>query len=346
MLSRSSVVPYCSWSLSHGFWQCQNSWPKQHHIIFAPDRWWHQLKRLSSVIFRSIGWGQNNVAIILWDYSFEPVSVPIWSACQRLMADHISEVGQHQIVYTRARNIKTYRLISVVNYIGTIIDCHDIAFWGIWKQWWKYSGQKNCIMAYNSSCLDWISNLLVSSNGELDTLSYRIFYLTLTLSQLEISTSQEKTNLHIRLAFQRNRGGGALLYSQEAQSPRYWYPTFISISIQCTCFIQGVQIAPAFRWRENRTLRWSAVTAALARWSRRSPQRHNLGMSFYVIQKALCPLQNCILRVCAFYTTFCVLKSSIYVGFRTLWTLTKSRKSDTFAQTAWSHEERWTEQLS
>jgi hypothetical protein len=47
------------------------------------------------------------------------------------------------------------------------------------------------------------------------------------------------------------------------------------------------------------------------------------------------------LHVCAFHTMFCIVKSSLYVGFYTRWIAIKSWNSGTFSWTAWNPEERW-----
>jgi hypothetical protein len=58
----------------------------------------------------------------------------------------------------------------------------------------------------NCICLKYIPKLLIASDWELDALSFDIFYLTPTLSQLKISAHQEKTNFHTCSTFQWNRG--------------------------------------------------------------------------------------------------------------------------------------------
>jgi hypothetical protein len=50
---------------------------------------------------------------------------------------------------------------------------------------------KTRIMIYNSNCIDLILNLPIQSSRELDAVSFDIFYLTLTLSQLKIFVSRK-----------------------------------------------------------------------------------------------------------------------------------------------------------
>jgi hypothetical protein len=66
-------------------------------------------------------------------------------------------------------------------------------------------GMKIRRIAYNSSCIDWISNLPILLDANLNSISSCIFYLISTFSQLEISTNWEMINIYVRSSFQWNR---------------------------------------------------------------------------------------------------------------------------------------------
>jgi hypothetical protein len=106
--------------------------------------------------------------------------------------------------------------------------------------------------------------------------------------------------MHIRLYIRCSRGRSALFHSQEARSRRYSHQFFI----------------------------WSNAPALLTvcKWHRHSAPCFRNALLLRVrgfvstsgIQK---------LRACAFCTTFCILKISIYDKLRILWiTITKSRE--------------------
>jgi hypothetical protein len=118
-------------------------------------------------------------------------------------------------------------------------------------------------------------------------------------------TTREKNNICTSVSqcdFDGSKRGGALLHPQGAQSRGHSHWTLVSTSAQYTLFIDSVQMAPSFRWQENRALRWFAVRATLAQWSRQGSRRYTSEIPCYVIQKALCSLYECkIMCLCILY---------------------------------------------
>jgi hypothetical protein len=95
-------------------------------------------------------------------------------------------------------------------------------------------------MVYNSSYFDSISQLLILSDGKLDPLSSDIFNFAFVLSELKILASQKQLICMSVSIFDGTEGDDAFLHSQEAQSGRYSYKTFISVWTQYIRFIDSL----------------------------------------------------------------------------------------------------------